>query len=522
MAFGLAPLSQSFKADMRMIGGIITGSSGEYLALPVSSTVLGGMKGLTTNEWSLNYLSDSFGAASGSVIQALNYLSASMDATSGDVTGPGSSTDNAVVRFNGTSGKTIQNSTLVTFTDAGAFVGGAGASYTFSANGQISGTNKVVAGTNVEAPLGTVSGALSLASAKLTINGTDVATQAGALVAPTTVSGAGAVSGQNLVTEEATITAAGVISGAGALQGQSVSVANAVVITTAGAVEAATSVVATTTVSGAGAVSGQNLVTEESTITAAGVVSGAGAGQFGTLATEEATISVAGVVSGAGTATFGGVSSRTALATTIMSGASLGIGSADDNGLTVTVAGLVAGGAGLDSYGITAAGVFSGSAVTAGTNVSASGRITAGDLITEEATITVAGVISGAGNFTGGGVSVGNGAGVISRAGAFVGASFSGQSVNAGNIKSELGGDISASVASSVQFSNTGSAGGNNYKAAMLISSSDIQGPGNAALIPKMVMQGTDEAGALKDFMISISGGLLQVVKLTYGTALPV
>ena len=156
------------------------------------------------------------------------------------------------------------------------------------------------------------------------------------------------------------------------------------------------------------------------------------------------------------------------------------------------------------------------------TNVSASGRITAGDLITEEATITVAGVISGAGNFTGGGVSVGNGAGVISRAGAFVGASFSGQSVNAGNIKSELGGDISASVASSVQFSNTGSAGGNNYKAAMLISSSDIQGPGNAALIPKMVMQGTDEAGALKDFMISISGGLLQVVKLTYGTALPV
>ena len=44
MAFGLAPLSQSFKADMRMIGGIITGSSGEYLALPVSSTVLGGMK----------------------------------------------------------------------------------------------------------------------------------------------------------------------------------------------------------------------------------------------------------------------------------------------------------------------------------------------------------------------------------------------------------------------------------------------------------------------------------------------
>ena len=37
MAFGLAPLSQSYKADMRMIGGIVTGSSGEFLDL-VNST----------------------------------------------------------------------------------------------------------------------------------------------------------------------------------------------------------------------------------------------------------------------------------------------------------------------------------------------------------------------------------------------------------------------------------------------------------------------------------------------------
>ena len=100
MAFGLAPLSQSFKADMRMIGGIVTGSSGEYLALPISSTVLQGLSGLTTNEWSRFYLSDSFWCCfQASVIQALNYLSASMDATSGDVTGPASSTDNAVVSF---------------------------------------------------------------------------------------------------------------------------------------------------------------------------------------------------------------------------------------------------------------------------------------------------------------------------------------------------------------------------------------------------------------------------------------
>ena len=42
----------------------------------------------------------------------------------------------------------------------------------------------------------TLSGTQALQSAKLTINGVDVATQAGALVAPTTVSGAGSVSGQ--------------------------------------------------------------------------------------------------------------------------------------------------------------------------------------------------------------------------------------------------------------------------------------------------------------------------------------
>ncbi len=189
MAFGLAPLSQSYKADMRMIGGIVTGSSGEFLALPISSTVLQGLSGLTTNEWSRFYLSDSFGAASASVIQALNYLSASMDATSGDVSGPASSTDNAVVRFDGTGGKTIQNSTLVTFTDAGAFTGGAGgASYTLAANGQISGTNAVVAGT--------------------------------------TVSGAGAVSGKSLTTEEATISVAGAYSGSGGITGQSLTISN--------------------------------------------------------------------------------------------------------------------------------------------------------------------------------------------------------------------------------------------------------------------------------------------------------
>ena len=486
MAFGLAPLSQSYKADMRMIGGIVTGSSGEFLALPISSTVLQGLSGLTTNEWSRFYLSDSFGAASASVIQALNYLSASMDATSGDVSGPASSTDNAVVRFNGATGKSIQNSTLVTFTDAGAFTGGAGgASYTLAANGQISGTNAVVAGT-------TVSGAGDVSGKSLT-------TEESTISVAGVVSGAGAGTFGTLTTEEASISIAGVVSGAGALQGQSVSVANAVVITTAGAVEAATSVVATTTLSGAGAASAASLTTEEG------------------------SISVAGVVSGAGTATFGGVSSRTALATTIVSGASLGIGSADDNGLTVTVAGLVAGGAGLDSYGITAAGLFSGSAVTAGTDISASGLVSANALTTEEAAISVAGVISGAGTITAGGISVGNGAGQITAGGGGVfGGTLQAAALTAGGITAAIDGFISGTVSAGIVATNTGSVNNANQKVAFAISSSDISTAANAALIPRMVMQGTNEAGALASYMVTITGGLLQTIELSYGTALPV
>ena len=507
MAFGLAPLSQSYKADMRMIGGIVTGSSGEFLALPISSTVLQGLSGLTTNEWSRFYLSDSFGAASASVIQALNYLSASMDATSGDVSGPASSTDNAVVRFDGTGGKTIQNSTLVTFTDAGAFTGGAGgASYTLAANGQISGTNAVVAGT-------TVSGAGAVSGKSLT---TEEATISVAGV----VSGAGAGQFASLTTEEATISVAGVVSGAGALQGQSVSVANAVVITTAGAVEAATSVAATTTVSGAGAISGQNLVTEEASITAAGVVSGAGEGAFATLATEEATINVAGVVSGAGNASFGDVTTRILLGTALMSGASLGIGSADDNGLTVSVAGLLAGGAGLDSYGITAAGVISGAAVTAGTTISASGLVSANALTTENATIDVAGTISGAGGFSGASINIGNANAQITQAGAVLGSSFQGASALFG--VTQVDSALTGSVIGGIVASNTGTVNNANQKVAFSISSSDISTAANAALIPRMVMQGTNEAGALASYMITITGGLLQTVELTYGTALPI
>ena len=128
MSFGLPGNTGSFVVNGAILGGLVTGSSGEFLALPISSTALAGLDGTeTTNEWSRFYLSDSFGDASGSVIMALNYLSASLNASSGDVTGPGSSTDNAIVRFDGTTGKIIQNTTQVVISDGGVLSSSVGA-----------------------------------------------------------------------------------------------------------------------------------------------------------------------------------------------------------------------------------------------------------------------------------------------------------------------------------------------------------------------------------------------------------
>lgn len=57
---------------------------------------------------------------------------------SGNVFGPGSSTDNAFARFNGTTGKILQNS-LLSMTDAGALtVGSSGGTQTHTVNGRLS------------------------------------------------------------------------------------------------------------------------------------------------------------------------------------------------------------------------------------------------------------------------------------------------------------------------------------------------------------------------------------------------
>ena len=269
MAFGLVGASGSFQVNAEMLGGIVTGSGNEFLALPVSGTVLGGLSGLTANEWSRFYLSDSFGTASGSVIQALNYLSASLRATSGDVVGPGSSNDNAIARFDGTGGKTLQNTSQVAISDAG------------------------VLSSSVGATLGNL--ILNDDTRSLTLSGTISSSAGATFLGPMIANGALSVSG--------TLTAA-IFSPASVSGAVKINVFTHKILSN-NSIETSASLVAKTTISGAGAASFATLTTEEATITVAGVISGAGAVQAKSLTTEEASISAAGVFTGSPTAPAG-------------------------------------------------------------------------------------------------------------------------------------------------------------------------------------------------------------------------
>ena len=158
--------------------------------------------------------------------------------------------------------------------------------------------------------------------------------------------------------------------------------------------------------------------------------------------------------------------------------------------------------------------------IVLGTTISASGLVSANALTTENATIDVAGTISGAGGFSGASINIGNANAQITQAGAVLGSSFQGASALFG--VTQVDSALTGSVIGGIVASNTGTVNNANQKVAFSISSSDISTAANAALIPRMVMQGTNEAGALASYMITITGGLLQTVELTYGTALPI
>jgi len=416
LAFGLVGASGSFQVNAEMLGGIVTGSGNEFLALPISSTVLGGLSNLNTNEWSRFYLSDSFGAASGSVIQALNYLSASLRATNGDVYGPGSSTDNAIVRFDGSTGKTLQNTSQVTISDAGVLSSSVGATLgnlilnDDTRSLTLSGTISSSAGATFLGPM--------IANGALSVSGTLTA----ATFSPASVSGAVKI---NIFTHK---------------------------ILSNNSIETSASIVAKTTISGAGAASFATLTTEEASITLAGVISGAGAVQAKSLTTEEASISAAGVFTGSG-----GIS-----------------------GQSLTIANLTK----VNSDGV----------------VSSSAGATLGNLILNDDATSLQ--LSGAL--------------VAQSISSSVGSTLGNLILNDDSISLKLSGSMTGSGLAT--FTNTSLAQGGGYKAAIIVSSSAISTAADAAAIPRMVIQGTDNLGNLSDFMITVSGGILRADKLTDGT----
>ena len=271
MAFGLVGNSGSFQVNAEMLGGIVTGSGNEFLALPISATVLGGLSGLNANEWSRFYLSDSFGAASGSVIQALNYLSATIKVNSdGDVAGPASSNDNAIARFDGTSGKIIQNSSQITISDDGVISSSAGATFLGQviANGALNVSGTLTAATFSPSA---ISGAVKINVFTHKILSNNSIESSASLIAKTTVSGAGAASFASLTTEEATISIAGVVSGAGAIQGKSLTTEEA-------------SISAAGVFTGSGGISGQSLIIANlAKINSDGVISSSAGATIGNL-----------------------------------------------------------------------------------------------------------------------------------------------------------------------------------------------------------------------------------------------
>ena len=506
MAFGLAPESGSFTTNQNIVGGIVTGSSGEYLALPISATVLGGLSDQNSNTWSRFYLSESFNAASSSIIQALNFLKAS---------GGNPSEVSGAVKIN-------------TFT------------HKILANENIESSASVEAGTTLVAGT-TVSGAGAVAGASLT---TEEATISVAGV----VSGAGAVQGASLTTEEASISVAGVFTGSGGISGQSLTIANLAKISDGGVLS-----------SSVGATLGNLILNDDATslqlsgnLTTAGVISSsAGATFLGPMFADD--INVSGTLTTGGafapSAISGNVkiniftakilsnanieTSASLIAKTDVSGAGMISGQAltiDDTVIVSDARALagvttISGASSLAGAKLTINNtdvITQAGAVIAPTTVSGAGAVSGQNLVTEEATITAAGVVSGAGQIQGTSLSVGNGAGQVTVGGQFVGTSFQGGSVESQTIKASQGGALSGTVGAPIVASATGTVNGSNHKAAFYVSSSDISTAGNAALIPRFVMQGTNDAGTLKDFMISVSGGLFQVTELTHGTALPV
>ena len=77
-----------FLSNVEMLGGLVSGSTGEYVSLPVSSSDLNGRSAVgdaisaTAASFTTAVLSSSFLGSSGSIIQSMNYLKSQIDAVS--------------------------------------------------------------------------------------------------------------------------------------------------------------------------------------------------------------------------------------------------------------------------------------------------------------------------------------------------------------------------------------------------------------------------------------------------------
>jgi hypothetical protein len=139
--------SSSIQLNPHILGGVVTGSGGQFRSLAISaSTTTGGgpttafegqgyrsamadlaggavdgFKGVATSM----FLSSSFADFSGSIVQALNYVKHCADQGSGDMVGPGSSVANNIPKFTNTDGLTLEDSgiTLGDVTNAQASIG---------------------------------------------------------------------------------------------------------------------------------------------------------------------------------------------------------------------------------------------------------------------------------------------------------------------------------------------------------------------------------------------------------------
>lgn len=98
----------------------------------------------------------------------------SIAASTGDVTGPASSTDNAIARFDGTTGKTIQNSAVLIADTTGVISGTQGVTLSGSTSGTVAVTAPATAGTRTVA-FPAASGTVSLLDANSNISANNVA-----------------------------------------------------------------------------------------------------------------------------------------------------------------------------------------------------------------------------------------------------------------------------------------------------------------------------------------------------------